>query len=82
MRKLISYPKIFKFSLINVSTPEEAVEHFLGQCSATVLLRGNTFYNHCMTARDIFKKHAPSTINKFIRLTNHFSDPDTDSLDQ
>ena len=66
----------------NCEESEEMVEHFLGQCPATALLRGNTFYNHYMTLRirDIFKRHALSTITKFIRLTNRFSDPD--HLDQ
>ena len=56
---------------------EETVEHFLGQCPATALLRGKTFCNYYMNARDIFKKHALSTIIKFIRYTNRFSDLET-----
>ena len=64
----------------NCEESEETVEHFLGQCPATALLRGNTFYNHYMTSRDIFKRYSLSTITKFIRLSNRFSDPD--NLDQ
>ena len=36
---------------------KEMVEHFLGQCPATALLRGNTFCNCYMTVRVIFKRH-------------------------
>ena len=64
----------------NCEESEETVKHFLGQCPATALLRGNTFYNHYMTSRDIFKRYSLTTITKFIRLTNRFSDPD--NLDQ
>ena len=39
----------------NCEESEETVEHFLGQSPATVLLLGNTFYNHLMTSRDIFR---------------------------
>ena len=60
----------------NCEESEETVEHFLGQCPATALLRGNTFYNHYMTSRDIFKRYSLTTITKFIRLTNRFIDPD------
>ena len=59
---------------------KETVEHFLEQCPAKALLRGNIFYNHYMTSRDIFKRYSLTTITKFIRLTNRFSDPD--NLDQ
>ena len=64
----------------NCEESEETVKHFLGQCPATALLRGNTFYNHYMTSRDIFTRYSLTTITKFIRLTNRFSDPD--NLDQ
>ena len=64
----------------NCEESEETVEHFLGQCPATAFLRGNTSCNHFMTARNVFKRHAPSTIIKSIRLTNRFSD--LDNLDQ
>ena len=64
----------------NCKESEETVEHFLGHCPATALLRRNTFYNQYMTSRDIFKRYSFSTITNFIRLTNRFSDPD--NLDQ
>ena len=64
----------------NCKESEETVEHFLGHYPAKALLRGNTFYNHYMTSMDIFKKYSLSTITKFIRLSNRFSDPD--NLDQ
>ena len=37
---------------------KETVEHFLEQCPAKALLRGNIFYNHYMTSRDIFKRYS------------------------
>ena len=51
---------------------EETVEHYLGQCPATALLGGYTFYNHFITSRDILKRYSLSTITKFIRLTNRY----------
>ena len=64
----------------NCEETEETVEHFLGQCPATALLRENTFYHHYLTSRDIFRRYSLSSIIKFIRLTNRFSDPE--NLDQ
>merc|ERR1711963_1393060 len=54
----------------NCEETEETVEHFLGQCPATALLRENTFYHHYLTSRDIFRRYSLSSIIKFIRLTN------------
>jgi len=64
----------------NCEATEETVKHFLGHCPATALLRGNTFYHHYLTSRDIFRRYSLSSIIKFIRLTNRFSDPE--NLDQ
>ena len=41
----------------NCRESKEMVEHFLGQCPATALFRGNTFCNCYMTVKVIFKRH-------------------------
>ena len=64
----------------NCEESEETVEHFLGQCPATAILRGNTFNDYYMTSKHIFNNYPLSTIIKFIKLTNRFSDPE--HLDQ
>ena len=63
----------------NCKESEETVEHFLGQCPARALLRGNmnTFCNYYLTVRDISKRHSLPTVIKFIRYTNRFNDPET-----
>ena len=64
----------------NCEESEETVEHFLGQCPATAILRCNTFNDYYMTSKHIFNNYPLSTIIKYIKLTNRFSDPE--HLDQ
>ena len=59
---------------------EETVAHFLGECPATALIRGNIFHNHYLSINDIFDNYSMSTIIKYTKHTNRFNDPE--HLDQ